>query len=180
MTSNISELPKVVSRHHGGLPCQHENPRLWFSDLPADLNLAKLYCHGCPRRQPCLAGAVERAEPTGVWGGQIFDRGRIIDHKRPPRSTAQENSWERTQMIHPVLLEQLAAEHVKDMIATAEKARRRQQARQARLRRTSPDGPALQSPPNRPSSQRHNTARPRPIRQRRRPPDASQRPIKRA
>ena len=50
-------------------------------------------------------------------------------------------------MIHPVLLEQLAAEHVKDMIATAEKARRRQQARQARLRRTSPDGPALHVAP---------------------------------
>jgi WhiB family transcriptional regulator, redox-sensing transcriptional regulator len=82
MTSNISELPKVVSRHDGGLPCQHENPRLWFSDLPAELNLAKLFCRGCPRRQPCLAGAVGRAEPTGVWGGQIFDRGRVIDHKR--------------------------------------------------------------------------------------------------
>ena len=50
-------------------------------------------------------------------------------------------------MIHPVLLEQLAAEHVKDMIATAEKARRRQQARQARQRRTSPDGPVLQAAP---------------------------------
>ena len=50
-------------------------------------------------------------------------------------------------MIPPVLLEQLAAEHVKDMIATAEKARRRQQARQARRRRASPDGPVLQAAP---------------------------------
>ena len=107
MTSNISELPKVASRHDAGLPCQHENPRLWFSHLPAELNLAKLYCHGCPRRQPCLAGAVERAEPTGVWGGQIFDRGRIIDHKRPRGRPRKRTVWERTQMIHPVLLEQL-------------------------------------------------------------------------
>jgi hypothetical protein len=50
-------------------------------------------------------------------------------------------------MIHPVLLELLAAEHVRDMIATAEKASRRQQARQARQRRTSPDGPALHVAP---------------------------------
>ncbi len=50
-------------------------------------------------------------------------------------------------MIHPVLLEQLAAEHVKDMIATADKARRRQQARQARQRRTSPDCPVRQAAP---------------------------------
>ena len=146
MTSDISELPMVVPQHDGGLPCQHENPRLWFSHLPAELNLAKLYCGGCPRRQPCLAGAVERAEPTGVWGGQIFDRGRIIDHKTA-RSTAQENLWGRSQMIHPVLLEQLAAEHVKDMIGTADKARRRQQARQARRRRTSPEGLVLQAAP---------------------------------
>ena len=50
-------------------------------------------------------------------------------------------------MIHPVLLEQLAAEHVKDMIGTADKARRRQQARQARRRRASPEGLVLQAAP---------------------------------
>ena len=47
-------------------------------------------------------------------------------------------------MMHPGLLEQLAAEYVKDMVATAEKARRRQQARRARRRRTSPEGTVLQ------------------------------------
>jgi WhiB family transcriptional regulator, redox-sensing transcriptional regulator len=65
------------------LPCQHENPRLWFSNLSSELNLAKAYCRGCASRQPCLAGALERAEPTGVWGGEIFEHGRIIESKRP-------------------------------------------------------------------------------------------------
>ena len=37
----------------------------------------------CPLRRPCLAGAVERGEPCGVWGGEIFERGRIIAFKRP-------------------------------------------------------------------------------------------------
>ena len=83
MTSNISELPKVVSRQTAVCPASTRAHVCGSRILPAELNLAKLYCRGCPRRQPCLAGAVERAEPTGVWGGQIFDRGRIIDHKRP-------------------------------------------------------------------------------------------------
>lgn len=67
----------------GGLPCQQTDPALWFSSVPAELNLAKAYCRGCRNRQPCLSGALERAEPTGVWGGEIFEHGRIIDFKRP-------------------------------------------------------------------------------------------------
>jgi WhiB family redox-sensing transcriptional regulator len=51
--------------------------------VPAELNLAKSYCQGCRRRQTCLAGALERAEPAGVWGGEIFEQGRIIETKRP-------------------------------------------------------------------------------------------------
>ena len=65
------------------LPCRRENPQLWFSDLPADLQLAKAYCRPCPMRRACLAVAVERHEPHGVWGGEIFSRGAIIPEKRP-------------------------------------------------------------------------------------------------
>jgi WhiB family transcriptional regulator, redox-sensing transcriptional regulator len=65
------------------LPCSRENPQLWFSDLPADLQLAKAYCQPCPMRRVCLAGAVERHEPHGVWGGEIFARGKIVTEKRP-------------------------------------------------------------------------------------------------
>jgi WhiB family redox-sensing transcriptional regulator len=65
------------------LPCQRENPALWFSSLPAELNLAKAFCRTCRNLHPCLEGAVERAEPVGVWGGEIFEKGRIIENKRP-------------------------------------------------------------------------------------------------
>ncbi len=65
------------------LPCQREDPRLWFSERPDDLELAKAYCQLCPLRAPCLAGASQRREPHGVWGGKIFERGRIIARKRP-------------------------------------------------------------------------------------------------
>jgi len=65
------------------LPCQREDPRLWFSEQPDDLELAKAYCQLCPLRAPCLTGASERREPHGVWGGEIFERGSIIARKKP-------------------------------------------------------------------------------------------------
>lgn len=71
------------------LPCRRQNARLWFSVLPAELQLAKAYCQPCPVRRACLAGAVERHEPHGVWGGEIFARGAIIADKRPPGRPAR-------------------------------------------------------------------------------------------
>jgi WhiB family redox-sensing transcriptional regulator len=64
-------------------PCQREDPELWFSDMPAGLELAKAHCQPCPVRAACLAGALQRREPHGVWGGEIFVRGAITAVKRP-------------------------------------------------------------------------------------------------
>ena len=65
------------------LPCQRGRGELWFSDLPAELEQAKASCRQCPLRAACLAGAIERAEHCGVWGGEIFHRGAIQARKRP-------------------------------------------------------------------------------------------------
>jgi WhiB family redox-sensing transcriptional regulator len=65
------------------LPCRKFDPDLWFSDSPAQLELAKSLCGECPLRVECLAGAVERNEPWGVWGGEIFERGAVVPRKRP-------------------------------------------------------------------------------------------------
>jgi WhiB family redox-sensing transcriptional regulator len=65
------------------LPCRKFDPDLWFADSPADLEMAKSLCGDCPLRVECLAGAVERAEPWGVWGGEIFERGAVVPRKRP-------------------------------------------------------------------------------------------------
>jgi WhiB family transcriptional regulator, redox-sensing transcriptional regulator len=66
-----------------GLPCQTHDPELWFAEAPAKLERAKALCAQCPARLACLAGAMERAEHSGVWGGQIFQRGHVVSHKRP-------------------------------------------------------------------------------------------------
>ncbi|MEN3305083.1 MAG: WhiB family transcriptional regulator, redox-sensing transcriptional regulator [Micromonosporaceae bacterium] len=65
------------------LPCRRFDPDLWFADSPAELELAKSLCGDCPVRVECLASAVERAEPWGVWGGEIFERGAVVPRKRP-------------------------------------------------------------------------------------------------
>jgi WhiB family transcriptional regulator, redox-sensing transcriptional regulator len=63
------------------LPCTSE-PDLFFAESPVDVELAKSLCGGCPARAKCLAGAVERREPWGVWGGELFIRGEIVPRKR--------------------------------------------------------------------------------------------------
>src|SRR3954464_12492702 len=65
------------------LPCRRFDPDLWFADAPAELELAKSLCGDCPVRIECLAGAVERAEPWGVWGGEIFERGAWFPGRGP-------------------------------------------------------------------------------------------------
>ena len=64
-------------------PCREGDPELWFAESPAQLEQAKSLCADCPIRDACLAGALDRAEPWGVWGGEIFERGAVIARKRP-------------------------------------------------------------------------------------------------
>ena len=65
------------------LPCWSEDPDLFFAESPADVELAKSLCVSCPIRATCLAGALERREPWGVWGGQLVLQGVVVPRKRP-------------------------------------------------------------------------------------------------
>ncbi len=55
---------------------------LFFSDNIIDIARAKAMCGLCPLRASCLADALEREEPWGVWGGELLSGGRIIANKR--------------------------------------------------------------------------------------------------
>lgn len=73
------------------LPCRVNDPELYFAESPSDVELAKALCRDCPVRAECLAGALERREPWGVWGGELFLAGVVIPRKRPrgrPRKDA--------------------------------------------------------------------------------------------
>lgn len=64
------------------LPCHLVDPELFFAELPDQIEQAKAVCGPCPMRDACLATALERAEPCGVWGGQLVIRGAIVARKR--------------------------------------------------------------------------------------------------
>ena len=74
------------------LPCLENDPDIWFADTPEGVEFAKALCATCPAAQLCLAGAKERQEPWGVWGGEILHQGAVIPRKvkrgRPRKDVA--------------------------------------------------------------------------------------------
>jgi WhiB family redox-sensing transcriptional regulator len=62
---------------------------LFFSDDLVDIGRAKAICNKCALRDNCLADAIHREEPWGVWGGELLLSGRIVTSKRacgrPPK-----------------------------------------------------------------------------------------------
>jgi WhiB family redox-sensing transcriptional regulator len=66
----------------GLIPCRTGDPELWFAERTAEVERAKALCRTCPLLEGCLAGAVERQEPWGVWGGEVFVGGQVVAVKR--------------------------------------------------------------------------------------------------
>lgn len=96
MTRAMSACANTIApepcRERLAVPCRVGDPDLWFAESPVDLERAKALCEDCPLRLECLAAALEREEPWGVWGGEIIDRGAIVSRKRPrgrPRKSEQ-------------------------------------------------------------------------------------------
>lgn len=84
-TSVLDTIPVEIenAQHIGALPCLENDPELFFAETPQDVEAAKALCVDCPVRAQCLAGALDRAEPWGVWGGELFLQGTVIPRKRP-------------------------------------------------------------------------------------------------
>jgi WhiB family redox-sensing transcriptional regulator len=79
----VSEIFRSASGLGRELPCRVNDPELFFAESPADVEYAKSLCSGCPARLACLAGALVRHEPWGVWGGEWFVQGAVVPRKRP-------------------------------------------------------------------------------------------------
>lgn len=73
------------------LPCHREDPELFFAESPADVELAKSVCRPCPMRESCLAAALDRREPWGVWGGELVLQGVVVARKRGPGRPRKEH-----------------------------------------------------------------------------------------
>ncbi|WP_406321755.1 WhiB family transcriptional regulator [Streptomyces sp. NBC_00519] len=96
-------MPRPSRYAPGGLP----RPQHWSDDavcrdvedqavfFPEDFGVglapliaaeAKTYCGRCPVRQECLATALERREPAGVWGGLDKDERQAIRRRQQRRA----------------------------------------------------------------------------------------------
>jgi WhiB family transcriptional regulator, redox-sensing transcriptional regulator len=94
----ITRLPQLDDESHPavirtvGPRCADGNGTLtplFFSDDLVDIGRAKAICAKCMLRANCLADAIDREEPWGVWGGELVLNGRIVTSKqacgRPPK-----------------------------------------------------------------------------------------------
>ncbi|SNQ46039.1 Transcriptional regulator WhiB [Frankia canadensis] len=72
-----------IERDQLVLPCWDADPEMFFAESPADVETAKAVCRTCPVRPACLAAALDRAEPWGVWGGELVVTGTVVPRKRP-------------------------------------------------------------------------------------------------
>ncbi len=82
-TTSLPHLLAAMGASAAELPCRLADPELFFAELPEDVETAKALCQECPMRAQCLAGALERREPWGVWGGELFVQGVVVPRKRP-------------------------------------------------------------------------------------------------
>lgn len=90
MLTQLLDLHEASDALSEGIPCRDNDAEMWFADTPDGVEFAKALCGTCPARAACLAGALNRGEPWGVWGGELFVQGAIVARKRPrgrPRKT---------------------------------------------------------------------------------------------
>lgn len=67
-TVPLPDLPRALCAS----PDLSVPPDAWHPEPHHDPHLAvvaKVICHACPERSACLAGALEREEDQGIWGG---------------------------------------------------------------------------------------------------------------
>ncbi len=85
--------PRVLIHSTQGARCADGHgtlSSLFFSDDDIELAQAQAVCRRCDLSDSCLAGAIERIEPYGVWGGKLVVDGVPHEAKpkrgRPPKS----------------------------------------------------------------------------------------------
>lgn len=94
----IASLDITTESWHALAACASENAvsnDIFFSEELQDIAAAKTICAGCPVIAECLEGAIDRREPWGVWGGQLFMNGKVLMVKRrrgrPPKNPRPED-----------------------------------------------------------------------------------------
>jgi WhiB family redox-sensing transcriptional regulator len=76
---------------------------LFFSEQLDDIARAKAFCGNCPVKEACLATALARREPWGVWGGQLLANGKILAQKRPRGRPPKHRPTEEELVAQPLI-----------------------------------------------------------------------------
>jgi len=94
-SQGLTNVTFVTGYTDRALPCHTADPELFFSEDASEMAVAKSLCASCPLLASCLEGALARAEPWGIWGGELFDNGKVVAAKRRagrPRIRTQDES----------------------------------------------------------------------------------------
>jgi WhiB family redox-sensing transcriptional regulator len=81
-TLEVDPIDRLISRQARCFDPRSSYTGLFFSQNPLDVVRAKSICAKCTVRGVCLARALERGEPYGVWGGEFLYEGRVVTLKR--------------------------------------------------------------------------------------------------
>jgi hypothetical protein len=79
-----SLIPDFIVPVITGAPCSglidvfFPSPSLKAAERNALADRAKAICAGCAHIDACYAGAVERVEVDGIWGGELFRDGHAV------------------------------------------------------------------------------------------------------
>ena len=95
LTHTLGAQPASIDWIDTSTPCRSYDPELWFAERPDQVALAQALCGDCALRAACLAGALERREPWGVWGGELFERGNVVARKRRPGRPRKDDHLDR-------------------------------------------------------------------------------------
>jgi WhiB family redox-sensing transcriptional regulator len=90
LSQTAAERAELDRQFDALMPCRTNDPELWFAEHTAHVEHAKALCRTCPLQAGCLQGAIERQEPWGVWGGEVFIDGVVVARRRGrgrPRKT---------------------------------------------------------------------------------------------
>lgn len=77
-------IPALVAEDVFEGACYGHDPEIWFPSSAEELDEALSICKGCPVREDCLAGALDRSEPFGVWGGKTEEERKVLEDGYKP------------------------------------------------------------------------------------------------
>jgi WhiB family redox-sensing transcriptional regulator len=83
LTGSFDRVLAQAQRRSLEVPCLTVDPEIFFAESPDEVEAAKEMCAECPIRVACLSAALERREPWGVWGAELFVQGVVVPRKRP-------------------------------------------------------------------------------------------------